>query len=176
MTEHVNSVLLGMNVLQIIERNIVSRSYIWMFMKLIVFSVIIFNVGPFAVPPGNVCVCFIVFDIPFILYDTPRATPIIICRFILDLRQVKVSDSSQNSRTQPSSIRFVGNAGESLQFEDDGDEEELSIHADDFDSPHGVDDIGVNRSTTSGMTASSFDSHTVSIMCYFEARSLVGGL
>ena len=115
-------------------------------------------------------------DIPFILYNTPRATPIIICRFILDLRQVKVSDSSQNSRTQPSSIQFVGNAGESLQFEDDGHEEELSIQADDFDSPHGVDDIGVNRSTTSGMTVSSFDSHTVSIMCYFEARSLVGGL
>ena len=145
-------------------------------MILNLFLVIIFDVGALSVPPGNVCGCFIVFDMLFILYNTRRATPIIICRFILDLRQVKVSDSSQNSGTQPSSIRFVGNAGESLQFEDDGDEEELSNRADDFDSPHGVDDIGVNRSTTSGMTASSFDSHTVSIMCYFEARSLFSGL
>ena len=38
MTEHVNSVLLGMNVLQIIERNIVSHSYIWIFMILSLFQ------------------------------------------------------------------------------------------------------------------------------------------
>ena len=50
-------------------------------------------------------------------------TPIIICRFTLNLRQVKPSSSSWASGNQSASLRFVGNAGESLQFGGDDDEE-----------------------------------------------------
>ena len=45
-------------------------------------------------------------------------TNIIICRFILNLRQVKVPGNNC-ANTWLSSLRFVGNAGESLQFDDD---------------------------------------------------------
>ena len=38
-----------------------------------------------------------------------------ICRFILDLRQVKQAGSSWISGNRSISLRFVGNAGESLQ-------------------------------------------------------------
>ena len=51
-----------------------------------------------------------------------RFTPLIICRFILNLRQVKsdssgsswISDGGRNSGSV--SLRFVGNAGESVRF------------------------------------------------------------
>ena len=50
-------------------------------------------------------------------------TPIIICRFTLDLRQVKSPGSSWVSGNQSASLRFVGNAGGSLHFGGDDDEE-----------------------------------------------------
>ena len=53
----------------------------------------------------------------------PRFTPIIICRFTLDLRQVKSPGSSWISGSQSASLRFVGNAGGSLHFVGDDDEE-----------------------------------------------------
>ena len=54
---------------------------------------------------------------------TNRFTPIIICRFTLNLRQVKSPGSSWVSGDQSASLRFVGNAGGSLQFGPDDDEE-----------------------------------------------------
>ena len=50
-------------------------------------------------------------------------TPIIICRFTLDLRQVKSPGSSWISGNQSASLRFVGNAGGSLHFGGDDEEE-----------------------------------------------------
>ena len=50
-------------------------------------------------------------------------TPIIICRFTLDLRQVKSPGSSWVSGNQSASLRFVGNAGGSLHFGGDDEEE-----------------------------------------------------
>ncbi|KAI0769498.1 hypothetical protein BC629DRAFT_1680760 [Irpex lacteus] len=57
--------------------------------------------------------------------------PLIICRFLLNLRQVDLGleESSLVSGRQSHSVRFVGNIGESLQFggddnEDDGDGED----------------------------------------------------
>lgn len=49
--------------------------------------------------------------------------PLIICRFILDLRQVKPAGSSWVSGNQSQSLRFVGNMGETLQFGGDDDED-----------------------------------------------------
>ena len=54
---------------------------------------------------------------------THSITPIIICRFTLDLRQVKFPGSSCFSGNQSVSLRFVGNAGGSLRFGPDEDEE-----------------------------------------------------
>ena len=83
---------------------------------------------------------------------THSFTPIIICRFTLDLRQVRSPDSSWVSGNQSASLRFVGNAGGSLRFGSDEDEEggedvceslwqagmsEISI-ADDKDDSHGI--------------------------------------
>ena len=50
-------------------------------------------------------------------------TPIIICRFTLDLRQVKSPGSSWVSGSQSASLRFVGNAGGLLHFGGDDVEE-----------------------------------------------------
>ncbi|KAI0083914.1 hypothetical protein BDY19DRAFT_998115 [Irpex rosettiformis] len=50
--------------------------------------------------------------------------PLIVCRFILNLRQVKSAGSSWISGSQSGSLRFVGNAGESLQFGADEKPEE----------------------------------------------------
>lgn len=47
--------------------------------------------------------------------DIRRFTPIIVCRFILNLRQVESTESSSASNGQPVSLRFVGNAGELLK-------------------------------------------------------------
>ena len=70
---------------------------------------------------------------------THSFTPIIICRFTLNLRQVKSPGSSWVSGRQSASLRFVGNAGGSLQFGLDQDEEEDVIEhltqAEMFDSP-----------------------------------------
>ena len=55
-------------------------------------------------------------------------TPIIICPFTLDLRQVKSPGSSCVSGNQSASLRFVGNAGGSLRFGPDQDEEEDVVH------------------------------------------------
>ena len=56
-------------------------------------------------------------------------SPIIICRFILDLRQVEpISGNSQTSGSvdRSATLRFVGNAGGSLRLrEDDEDEDDL---------------------------------------------------
>ncbi|KAI0769540.1 hypothetical protein BC629DRAFT_1595854 [Irpex lacteus] len=49
--------------------------------------------------------------------------PIIVCRFILNLRQVKHAGSSWVSGGQSHSLRFVGNMGQSLQFGEDEQEE-----------------------------------------------------
>lgn len=62
--------------------------------------------------------------------------PIIICRFILNLRQVQSGGASCSSGSNKSiSLRFVGNVGQSLQFgSDDTDLEEIngrSTRADD---------------------------------------------
>lgn len=45
----------------------------------------------------------------------------IICRFILNLRQVGPAGSSLISENQSASLRFIGNIGQSLQI---GDEDE----------------------------------------------------
>ena len=47
-----------------------------------------------------------------------------ICRFTLDLRLVSPPGSSWVSGNQSASLRFVGNAGESLRFGPDQDEED----------------------------------------------------
>ena len=60
---------------------------------------------------------------PNLICHTYSFPPIIICRFILDLRQVIAAGSSRFSGNQSASLRFVGNAGESLQFGSDEDEE-----------------------------------------------------
>lgn len=50
---------------------------------------------------------------------------LIVCRFILNLRQVKLAGDSWVSGNQSHSLRFVGNMGESLQLGEDeeGDDE-----------------------------------------------------
>ncbi|KAI0093015.1 hypothetical protein BDY19DRAFT_989699 [Irpex rosettiformis] len=73
-------------------------------------------------------------NIPF-LFTMNVSTPffdvlpaIIVCRFILNLRQVKPAESSWISGSQSGSLRFVGNAGESLRFgadEEDAEEENI---------------------------------------------------
>ena len=60
--------------------------------------------------------------------------PIIICRFTLDLRQINVPGSSDDSSEQSFSCRLLGNAGEMLQFAKDGDEPEGG--EDDADESH----------------------------------------
>ncbi|KAI0086788.1 hypothetical protein BDY19DRAFT_328976 [Irpex rosettiformis] len=50
--------------------------------------------------------------------------PIIVCRFILNLRQVQPAGSSWISGSQSASLRFAGNAGELLQFGADEEPEE----------------------------------------------------
>ena len=52
-----------------------------------------------------------------------RFTPIIICHFTLNLRQVKSPGSSWVSGSRSASLRFVGNAGGSLHFGGDDEEE-----------------------------------------------------
>ena len=70
---------------------------------------------------------------------THSVTPIIICRFTLDLRQVKFPGSSWLSGNQSASLRFVGSAKGSLQFGLNQDEEEDVVEhltqAEMFDSP-----------------------------------------
>lgn len=54
--------------------------------------------------------------------------PLVVCRFILNLRQVKPAGSSWISGNQSHSLRCVGNMGESLQFgelDEDLEESEL---------------------------------------------------
>ena len=54
--------------------------------------------------------------------DIRRFTPIIICRFILNLRQLERIETSSASDSQPVlSDRLMGNAGESLRFEAEED-------------------------------------------------------
>lgn len=50
----------------------------------------------------------------------------IVCRFILGLRQIETPENSLVSGTQSISMRFVGNMGQSLRIgaEDEGHEEE----------------------------------------------------
>lgn len=50
--------------------------------------------------------------------------PIIVCRFILNLRQVKHAGSSWVSGDQSHSLKFVGNMGQSLQFGEDQEEDD----------------------------------------------------
>ena len=52
-----------------------------------------------------------------------RFTPIIICHFTLNLRQVKSPGSSWVSGSRSASLHFVGNAGGSLHFGGDDEEE-----------------------------------------------------
>ena len=52
-----------------------------------------------------------------------RLTPVIICRFTLNLRQVKSPGSSWISGSQSASLRFVGNVGGSLHFGGDDEQE-----------------------------------------------------
>ena len=60
----------------------------------------------------------------------PSFTPIIICRFILNLRQVKpLAESSEVSDNQFTSVRFVGNAGEPLRSGVESEfDEEYTVH------------------------------------------------
>lgn len=54
--------------------------------------------------------------------------PLVVCRFILNLRQVKPAGSFWIFGNQSHSLRFVGNMGESLQFgelDEDLEESEL---------------------------------------------------
>ncbi|KAI0086731.1 hypothetical protein BDY19DRAFT_907923 [Irpex rosettiformis] len=55
--------------------------------------------------------------------------PLIVCRFILNLRQVKPAGSSWISGNQSGSLRFVGNAGEPLRFGADEEPEEEDENA-----------------------------------------------
>lgn len=50
--------------------------------------------------------------------------PIAVCRFILNLRQVKPAGDSTIYDNQSHSLRFVGNMGESLQFGDIEEEDD----------------------------------------------------
>ena len=62
-------------------------------------------------------------------------SPIIICRFILDLRQVEpISGNSQTSGSvdQSATLRFVGNAGGSLRLREDEDEDDEDEDEDDL--------------------------------------------
>lgn len=54
-------------------------------------------------------------------------TPIIICRFILNLRQVKTTDSSSVSGNQLTKLRFVGNIGQSLEGSASADVEDEDL-------------------------------------------------
>ncbi|KAI0825866.1 hypothetical protein BC629DRAFT_30999 [Irpex lacteus] len=59
---------------------------------------------------------------------TAIAPPMIVCRFILNLRQCEPAGSSWASANQSRSLRFVGNMGQSLQFGDEdanGEEEDV---------------------------------------------------
>ncbi|KAI0769497.1 hypothetical protein BC629DRAFT_1595824 [Irpex lacteus] len=47
--------------------------------------------------------------------------PMIVCHFILSLRQVEPAGSSWASGNQSRSIRFIGNIGQSLQFGKEGE-------------------------------------------------------
>lgn len=65
-------------------------------------------------------------------------TPVIICRFILDLRQVETYDS-RATISGNLSMRFVGNLGQSLQtgmeFEDEEEISSLSYGTEDSSVP-----------------------------------------
>lgn len=55
-------------------------------------------------------------------------SPMIVCHFILNLRQIEPAGSSWASANQSHSLRFVGNMGQSLQFGDEdanGEEEDM---------------------------------------------------
>ncbi|KAI0809276.1 hypothetical protein BC629DRAFT_1590338 [Irpex lacteus] len=61
--------------------------------------------------------------------------PIIICRFILNLRQLDASESSEDSRNLSVSIQFAGNLGGSLHTDiDGGDDENDSEDMDDLET------------------------------------------
>ena len=84
-----------------------------------------------------------------------RLTPIIICRFILNLRQVKSPGNSWVSGSGRSlSLRFVGNAGESLRFGadpgEDGVEEGQLVFARSID--HDMDDRSSSGQLVSNFT------------------------
>ena len=57
--------------------------------------------------------------------------------FILNLRQVKpLAESSEVSDNQSTSVRFVGNAGESLQLGVESEfDEEYTVHVEERDIP-----------------------------------------
>ncbi|KAI0086727.1 hypothetical protein BDY19DRAFT_995482 [Irpex rosettiformis] len=61
--------------------------------------------------------------------------PLIVCRFILNLRQVKPAGSSWISGTQSGSLRFVGNAGESLRFGAEEEEENAAERLTEAEEP-----------------------------------------
>ena len=71
-------------------------------------------------------------------YNTHSFTPIIICRFTLDLRQAKPPGSAWVSSNQSASLHFVGNAGGSLRFglgEDEEGEEDVVEHLSQVEGP-----------------------------------------
>lgn len=76
-----------------------------------------------------------------------RVPPLIICRFILNLRQIDVAEGSSVVSTQSHSIRFVGNMGQSLQFGDEGEDgiRDEDAPGSDSDAPSAVAQLIVTR-------------------------------
>ena len=120
-----NSVLLTINVLQAVERNVVSPDYISILLS--------FGLTCSRHPYQSSTYREISWKCEFTLESTRSLkltvthslTPIIICRFTLDLRQVSLPRGASLSSKHSVSLRFVGNAGGSLQFgADEGEEDE----------------------------------------------------
>lgn len=88
-----------------------------------------------------------------LMHHNYSASPIIICRFILNLRKLTSGEDSSVSGNQSRSLRFVGNAGRSLQIgEEDENEDELEPgHEAVFTQPGAPSDIS-NETTYAAET------------------------
>ena len=107
---------------------------------------------------------------------THSITPIIICRFTLDLRQVKLPGSSWVSGNQSASLRFVGNAGGSLRFGPDEDEEGEENAGGEHLSQAGISGISVAGKEEHGGTArNDYASELVSVRTWMKGQWITAG-
>ena len=103
---------------------------------------------------------------------THSITPIIICRFTLDLRQVKFPGSSCVSGNQSASLRFVGNAGGSLRFGPDEDEEGEE-DGDEYLSQAGTSESGISsagKEEHGGTARNDYAAELVSVHTLWKGR------